>query len=137
MPPVKAGQVSPRFKRIESVSHFHKGSHSVYVALARAAIEDRLWGDARANLAKAEKSGATEDIYRLWVLLEEMTERRPDVIRQWLDRAYQSPKGAVWVCPKSGRQYAVWQAVIEPEGLFNTLEWREPVASETQILLGS
>ncbi|OIN86751.1 MAG: hypothetical protein AUJ12_03805 [Alphaproteobacteria bacterium CG1_02_46_17] len=137
MPPVKAGQVSPRFKRIESVSHFHKGSHSVYVALARAAIEDGLWGDARANLAKAEKSGATEDIYRLWVLLEEMTERRPDVIRQWLDRAYQSPKGAVWVCPKSGRQYAVWQAVIEPEGLFNTLEWREPVASETQILLGS
>ncbi len=137
MPVVKLGQVSPKFKRIESVAHFHKDAHSVYVALARAAIEDGLWGDARANLAKAEKCDATEDVYRLWVLLEEMTERRPDVIRQWLDRAYQAPKGASWVCAKTGRQYAMWQAVIEPEGLFNTLEWREPATIEKQILLSA
>lgn len=126
----KIGDISPRYKWVESLVSSHPDALCSVLALAQAAIEDGLWGDARSMLVRAEKISASEDVYRLWVRLEEETARRPEVIRQWLDRVYQAPKAAGWICSKSRRPFAVWQAVVEPEGYFNTLIWQNSFAEK-------
>ncbi|MCB1550681.1 MAG: hypothetical protein KDJ26_01640 [Alphaproteobacteria bacterium] len=129
MPSKKSGQVSPKFKWVESISDYHGDKFCLLAAMARAAIEDGLWGDARAILARAEKLQPNEEVYLLWVMLEEKTSGRADVIRQWLDRAYHASQPAQWVCSKTKRCFPVWQAVVEPEGFFNTLEWCDDLES--------
>lgn len=123
MPPAKSGKAANAFVWFQSVVKLHPNSQVGYIALAQAAIDDELWGDARQALVDAEKHGQSAAIYKLWITIEEKTTNRPDVIRQWLDRAYNAPKGGAWVCPKTGRSFDDWQAIIEPEGVFNTLAW--------------
>lgn len=123
VPEQKSGKPNVKYDWFKWVAAFHPNSEVAQLALARVAIEEGLWGDARVALAAAEKLGSSAEIYELWVLLEEKTSNRADVIRQWLDRAYQAKSGGVWICTKTGRSFPEWVAVVEPEGLFNTLVW--------------
>ena len=123
VPEQKAGKPNVKFRWFQWIAEFHPKSEIAQLALARVAIEEQLWGEARIALAQAEKLGSSSEIYELWVLLEEKTTNKPDVIRQWMDRAYHAKTGGVWVCSKSNRSFTSWQAVIEPEGHFNTLVW--------------
>lgn len=123
VPEQKTGQPNVKFRWFQWIAEFHPESEIAQLALARVAIGEQLWGEARIALARAEKLGSSSEIYELWALLEEKTSNKPDVIRQWLDRAYKSKTGGVWICTKSGRSFSGWQAVIEPEGYFNTLVW--------------
>lgn len=117
------------FKWTRKIAAYHKDSLEAVLALAEAAIIDSLWGEARDLLMRAEKISPDSRLYALWVRLEEGTTNRPDVIRQWMDRARHAPDAAVWVCSKTGRRYPVWQAVVEPEGHFNTLVWQSTPAA--------
>jgi len=123
VPEQKVGKPNARFRWFQWIVEFHSESEVAHLALARVAIEEGLWGDARAALAQAEKLGKSAEIYKLWVLLEEKTTNKPDVIRQWLDRAYQAKPCGTWLCPKSNKKFAEWQAIVEPEGFFNSLVW--------------
>lgn len=123
VPQQKAGQPNAKFRWFQWIAEFHPESEVAQLALARVAIDEELWGEARIALAKAEKLGESAEIYQLWVLLEEKTTNKPDVIRQWLDRAYHAKTGGMWVCTKSNRQMSEWKPVIEPEGHFNSLVW--------------
>lgn len=98
-----------------------------FLALANTAIEDGLWGEARAALVSAEKISACPEVYNTWVKLEKKSQGSAEAIQQWMDRSRQAEiNGAgcgAWVCSKTGRSFAEWVAVIEPEKLFNSLEW--------------
>jgi HemY protein len=90
--------------------------------LAEVQIEEKIWGEARATLARAEKISSNKKLYLLWVRLEEETERRPENIRQWLDRAANAKdQDPIWVCSKTARTFGSWQGLVEPEGYFNTV----------------
>ena len=128
VPEQKAGKPNVKFSWFKWVAEFHPQSEVAQLALARVAIEEQLWGEARIALDQAEKFGKSAEIYKLWVLLEEKTSNKPEIIRQWLDRAYQASPCGAWVCLKTGRQFTTWQAVVEPENLFNTLVWTNDVA---------
>lgn len=123
VPEQKVGKPNVKFRWFQWIAEFHPDSEVAQLALARIAIEEQLWGEARIALAQAEKLGSSAEIYELWILLEEKTTNKPDVIRQWLDRAYHAKTGGIWVCTRSGRNFPIWQAVVEPEGHFNTLVW--------------
>ena len=98
-----------------------------YLYLAECAIADGLWGEAKSSLMQAEKIVPCAEVYEMWIALEEKSGARPEVIRQWMDRARQSQSlsngAGAWVCSKTGRHYAEWVAVVEPERQFNTLQW--------------
>lgn len=123
MPEQKAGQPNVKFRWFQWIAEFHPQSEIAQLALARAAIDEQLWGDARVALAQAEKFGRSESIYKLWIELEEKTTHQADVIAQWRDRAAQARTDGVWICTKTGRVFAEWQALILPENVFNTLVW--------------
>ncbi|MCB1559360.1 MAG: hypothetical protein KDJ50_10600 [Alphaproteobacteria bacterium] len=133
MPERKAGAVSPKYKWVESVARYHPDAFCTHLELARAAIDECLWGEARSELAKAEKVRADKQVYQLWVTLEEKTTGRADVVRQWLDRAYKAKPTASWVCARSGRSFANWMPVVEPEGFFNSLRWEVASSSVNDI----
>jgi uncharacterized membrane-anchored protein len=102
---------------------YHPENVTAQLKLAELEIEKLLWGEARITLAKIEKLDPVKDVYLLWVTLEEKTQNRHDVIRQWLDRAANvSPLKTGWICTVTARHFDKWQAVVEPEGLFNTLK---------------
>ena len=98
VPEQKSGKVNPRFRWFQWVAELQPHSEISQLALAKVAIEEQLWGEARIALGQAEKFGKSAEIYKLWVLLEEKTSNKPDVIRQWLDRAYQAGSTGVWMC---------------------------------------
>jgi HemY protein len=123
MPQQKVGKEHTKFRWFQWVAEFRPDSVVSQLALARVAIEEELWGEARQALAAAEKIRKCAEIYELWVALEEKTTNRPDVIRQWLDKAYRAPTGGIWTCVKTGRTFSEWTPIIEPEKLFNTLIW--------------
>ncbi len=107
---------------VELISH-HPENVFALLKLAELEIEKSLWGEARATLARIEKISPVKDVYQLWVMLEEKTQNRHEVVRQWLDRANAaSSLRTGWVCGTTGRHFDHWQAVVEPEGLFNTLQ---------------
>lgn len=118
-----------RYRWFEWVQEFHPQTSFAVLALARVAIEEGLWGEARAALARAEKIEPSAQLYRLWVMLEERTGNKSEVIRQWLDRAAVMPPAKSWTCQKTGRHFDYWVAVVEPEGFFNTVVWGERVWS--------
>lgn len=114
-----------RYRWFEWVQEFHPEKSFAVLALAKVAIEEGMWGEARATLMRAEKIEPSAQLYRLWVLLEERTGNKPEVIRQWLDRAASSPPAKSWTCSKTGRHFPNWVAIVEPEGFFNTVVWGE------------
>ncbi len=114
-----------RYRWFEWVQEFHPDKAFAVLALAKVAIEEGLWGEARTALVRAEKIEPSAQLYRLWVMLEERTGNKPENIRQWLDRAAIAPPNKSWTCQKTGRHFDHWVAVVEPEGFFNTVVWGE------------
>lgn len=116
-------QKAGRLAWVKNLTRYHEDSLDSHLAQAQAAINDGLWGEARVALAQAEKIAPVAAVYQLWVQLEEKTTNKPEVIRQWLDRAHASAQGAGWICARTGRHMPGWVPVLEPERLFNTLVW--------------
>lgn len=121
----KKDQRTTEYRWMEWVAEFHPLSQEAILAVALTAIDHGMWGEAKVALAKAEKIKPTKNLYMLWIRLEEETSKNPDVIRQWLDRASKAPQGPQWICSKTYRIFNDWVAIVEPEGFFNTLEWRD------------
>ncbi len=138
-PQDKKDQRTTEYRWMEWVAEFHPQSHEALLAVAQTAIDHDMWGEAKAALVRAEKIRPSRDLYLLWVRLEELTNKNPEIIRQWLDRASKAGSGAQWICSKTYRVFDQWTAIVEPEGFFNTLEWREtpnmvdPAAAEWLI----
>ncbi len=124
-PQDKKDQRTTEYRWMEWVAGFHPESQPAVLAIASVAIEHGMWGEARAALVRAEKMYPSRDLYLNWVGLEEATNKNPEVIRQWLDRAAKAPTGPRWICSKTHRAFDQWIPVVEPEGFFNTLEWRD------------
>lgn len=106
-----------------------------YCALARHYMGINLWGEARAALMKAEKIEPIKDVYRLWVEIEEKNNADAFVVRQWLDRLEKASEGKGWMCRRTHRRFDDYVPVVEPEHLFNTVEWTssdERVTSRTK-----
>ena len=101
-------------------------------SLAKSAIDLSLWGEAKSALMRAEKIEPTKDVYRLWVELEEKNNAPQHVVRQWLDRLETAPAAQGWVCKQTMRSFADYTPVVEPETLFNTVEWGAKQAAKSQ-----
>lgn len=121
------------YRWMEWVAEFHPANQEAVLGIAQAAIDHGMWGEAKAALMRAEKLRPSRDLYLLWVRLEEQTNKNPETIRQWLDRASDASKGPQWICAKTFRVFEHWVAIVEPEGFFNTLEWRDAPAVQDLV----
>ena len=101
----------------------HAESH---LAVAHAALEARLWGEARQHLEAVNGAAASATVCRLMAELEESEHGDTGRAREWLTRASVADPGPAWVCGDCGMVVAEWTALCPKCSSFDSLAWRHP-----------
>ncbi len=126
IPEKKSKDPSVRLKWFERLRDIRPDNPESQLALARAAIDERLWGEARAALDKAEAIHPSARVYHMRAEIEEQSARNTEEAMLWRARAADAPPERVWTCAATGRIYQSWSAIAEPHGSFNTIKWSYP-----------
>ena len=110
-------------KRLASMNASHIESK---IAIAKVAMEDGLWGEAREYLLKAESEEPRAAVYRMLEEIAHCSDHDDDKARIWADKGIDAAADPVWMCQNTGRIYPSWQIVAAPSNDFNTIIWRAP-----------
>lgn len=114
-------------KRFERLLSIHPENVESHLALARAALDARLWGEARNHLSKALSIQPSSRIYRMLADLAQAEHGDAAGARDWLAKAATAPTDPVWSCGNCGAPAATWRSLCGTCGSFDSLQWREPV----------
>ena len=106
----------------------HVESH---LARGRAALEARLWGEARRHLTAAAGPGGldgnpSEAVCRLMAELAESERADIETSRTWLARAATAPPDPAWICGTCGTRAAGWRPRCGNCEGFDALAWTAP-----------
>lgn len=115
-----------RVKQYQRLLSFRPDHAEGHIALAQAALDAKLWGEARSHLSRAADSGLTPRICRLFADLEEAEHGDIAESRKWLERAADAEPDAAWVCESCGNAAGAWSARCGNCGAFDTVGWRPP-----------
>jgi HemY protein len=116
-----------RVKRMEKLAAQNPSHHESRLAVANAALEAKLWGEARRQVEPLAVNGSTTArVCRLMAELEEKEKSDHAAARDWLARAAAAPPDPVYVCSSCAAESRLWAALCPACGAFNTLEWRTP-----------
>lgn len=115
-----------RVKRYQRLLSFRPDHAEGHIALAEAALEAQLWGEARAHLGQASERALTPRVCRLYADLEEAEHGDIAESRRWLERAASAEPDPAWVCDDCGSVAGTWVARCDNCGGFDTMAWRQP-----------
>ncbi len=124
-PPFKAGDSTARIRWYERLLNLKPESVEGKLAMAEVLIQEEIWGEARKVLNEIEAIRPNVRLYKLRARLEEKTGGDQSKVREWLEKAADSPRGKVWICSKTGCTYDRWVPVSD-QGYFNTIVWDYP-----------
>jgi HemY protein len=96
------------------------------LALAEAALDAELWGEARRHLGEAAEQGLTEKVCRLMARLEDSEHQDRDKARAWLLNAAGALPDPAWVCGNCGAAAEDWSARCGACREFDSLAWQAP-----------
>jgi len=119
-----------RLKRMQGFAAMAPRSGEGNLAVAEAALDARLWGEARKNLLRLVEEDRTSApaalrrACRMMARLEEAEHGDREAARRWLARAAEAPADPAWTCGACGAQTAEWHGRCGTCGGFDTLEWR-------------
>ena len=114
-----------RLKRIERLAALAPTHRESRLALARASLAAKLWGEARRHLASLDEPPSA-GICRLMAEIEESEGGNAAAVREWLDRAQAAEPDAGWVCDGCGAVAPDWAATCGHCGAFDSLAWQIP-----------
>lgn len=98
-----------------------------HLAVAQAALDAKLWGEARAHLEAALAAGrATRAVYTLLARLEDNDRGDKDKVRHWLAQAAGAAADPAWVCGHCGQVEAHWRPHCPKCHEMDTLKWETP-----------
>ncbi len=115
-----------RFEKLLAANSDHDESH---LALARAALDAGLWGEARNHLEKVAENDPPVRVCRLMAELEEREFGDGAATREWLVRAAAAPSDPAWLCRECGTQSDAWSPLCPACGALGTLYWATPTRS--------
>jgi HemY protein len=118
-----------RLMRIQRLVARRPADPESHLALAEAALEARLWGEARRALealAASADGGPTARACRLWAALEEAEHGDGAAARAWLARAAMAVPDPAWTCDLCGAAHAAWTPLCQRCGAYDKLRWRSP-----------
>lgn len=96
------------------------------VAMARAALDAKLWGEARGHLNKALERQPSRRVYRLLADLERAEHQDEEAARAWLAQAASAPADPAWTCAACNAVSHGWGGLCGHCGAFDSLEWKAP-----------
>jgi len=125
-----------RLRRLERLRARNAGARETHLALAAAALDAGVWGEARRHLddALADPSQpVTVGLARLMARLEESERGDGAMARRWLVTASEAAPDPAWVCGACGAPGPRWQARCPACGAFDSLSWRQPRRQEPAL----
>ena len=127
------GDPTEAYRQIEHLCRDSEEQAASRLALAEAALEADIWGEARRHLmALIGRNEATRNIYRLLARLERREGSKEQTALQWLAYAADAVPDPVWLCSSCGGAQNRWHALCPSCGAFNKIEWRAPGVSRNQ-----
>ena len=135
MPKSRKDQNIARLQWFERLLKLNPQSSIGHMAVAKAAMDAGLWGEARNYLDKAEEIRPGRKVYQLYALLAEKQGESHEIVQNYLEQAAEASQEKVWVCRETGRIYENWQAYAEPHGSFNTIVWGFPYINDNDVLV--
>lgn len=134
---VRADDALRRLQALETLRARRPDHIESHLALARAALDARLWGEARrhldaaaATLAATTMAAAGEPpparLCRLRAEVEEAEHGNTEAARRWLAEAAEAPPDPGWVCDRCGAAAPAWNAICGHCGAFGKIDWRTP-----------
>lgn len=121
----KPSDVAVRLRWFEKLVALRPDHVESQLAVAGAAIDNGLWGEARPYLERAEKLDPRARLYTLWADMEDRQGHEEDAAHYYRKAAHAAPD-PVWLCRRTGRIYEKWSPVAQPHGAFNTIAWDYP-----------
>jgi HemY protein len=112
-------------QRLAKLNPDHMESH---IAVAAAALEAKLWGEARKHLEGLAADEPSARVCRLMAELEEAEHGDLAAARKWLMRASMADPDPAWVCGHCGDVVALWEALCGKCRSFDSFVWRSPPA---------
>ncbi|ANC90596.1 heme biosynthesis protein HemY [Azospirillum humicireducens] len=100
-----------------------------HLAVAQAAIEAQLWGEARQHLNRAMEIGPTRRAFRLMAELDRGERHDEDAAKDWLAKAANAPEDPVWTCNSCGAVSHNWGGLCGHCGAFDSLTWKAPTVA--------
>ncbi len=125
-----------RFKALQALAKRNPEHIESRLAVARAALDAKLWGEARRYLEPLTKGGEVPAgrVCRLMADLEEAESGDAEKARHWLSVAAISDPDPAWVCDACGNVRTSWAATCAKCGAFDSLTWRMPPRAEGEVL---
>ena len=118
-----------RFKSFERLAAQNPTTRESHVAVAEAALDAQLWGEARRHLEEAMEGAPTTRLCLLMARLEEAEHGEPGAAREWLDRAVTAPPDPRYLCASCGGESLEWHSLCPHCGAFDALSWRTSAAA--------
>jgi HemY protein len=116
-----------RYKQLEKLCRSTTDHAISQLALAEAALDADLWGEARRHLTSMlSQDKATQTAYRLLAKLERRENGDEFASQQWLMKSADALADATWLCDHCGGSHHHWQAACSHCNTFNMLTWRRP-----------
>lgn len=116
-----------RLKLFEKLARQTPDSIEADLAMANAALEARLWGEARSHLNHALARHPTQRVYHLLAKLERDEHGDEAAAQSWLIKAVTAAPDAAWTCQACGTINSGWGGLCGHCGAFDSLEWKAPV----------
>ena len=115
-----------RYKAVEHIVKPVSEHAESRLALAEAALNAKLWGEARAQLEALEQIRPSLRVFQLRARLAEEDTGDHTTPEMWLERAATADSDPHWVCGDCGTVADDWTAVCGHCGAFATLDWNQP-----------
>lgn len=116
------------YKLIQRLVRNNKNQPESRMAIAEAALQAKLWGEARAALdaLAADDTARTQRVCRLMAQLEEQENNDLASAKKWLMEAALAQPDPAWTCSNCGNAVESWAALCGNCGQFDTFEWVAP-----------
>jgi HemY protein len=115
-----------RVKTAERLARSNPDHRESHLTVAEAALEARLWGEARKHLAAAAGDAPSARVCRLMAELEESEHGDTAAAREWLVRASMADPDPAWVCGDCGNTVREWAIVCGNCEAFASFAWGTP-----------
>ncbi|MEE8393458.1 MAG: heme biosynthesis HemY N-terminal domain-containing protein [Rhodospirillales bacterium] len=122
----KGEDAMARLRAIKRLARFNPDHRETHIAMALAALEARIWGEARKHLEAAAGDGPEVRVCRLMAELEESEHGDLTAARQWLVRASLADPDPAWVCNSCGNASSEWSVMCAKCSSFDSLDWQTP-----------
>ena len=115
-----------RVKRVQHLTSANPSAPESCVAVAAAALDAKLWGEARRHLTALDDGEINVRVCRLMARLEQEEHGDSPASREWLERADSAPQDRTWTCEYCGAVAPEWSALCGNCSAFDTISWKQP-----------